>query len=118
MSLDALQDLFARVRTGATGVWKLGQDIRYSPAAAMRRGVPALGGEFAGLAAANERGSHGGFKALGAGGDHRAARSGHQLLEFIEGLLKSVIGTRLPLHADEEHLGGCAAGALQAECRA
>ncbi|MBK8725574.1 MAG: hypothetical protein IPL96_05845 [Holophagaceae bacterium] len=26
MSLDALQDLFARVRTGATGVWKLGQD--------------------------------------------------------------------------------------------
>ncbi len=26
MSLDALQDLFARVREGATGVWKVGQD--------------------------------------------------------------------------------------------
>jgi hypothetical protein len=34
-------------------VWKLGQDIRYSPAAAMRLGVPALGGEFGGTGSVN-----------------------------------------------------------------
>jgi predicted deacylase len=34
-------------------VWKLGQDTRYSPAAAMKRGVPALGGEFGGTGSVN-----------------------------------------------------------------
>ncbi|GAB4185824.1 MAG: succinylglutamate desuccinylase/aspartoacylase family protein [Thalassobaculales bacterium] len=29
-------------------IWKLAEDARYSPAAAMRQGVPALGGEFGG----------------------------------------------------------------------
>ena len=34
-------------------VWKLGQDIRYAPAAALHRGVPALGGEFGGTGSVN-----------------------------------------------------------------
>ncbi|MBM3511806.1 MAG: deacylase [Alphaproteobacteria bacterium] len=34
-------------------VWKLGHDIRYSPAAAMRRGVASLGGEFGGTGSVN-----------------------------------------------------------------
>jgi predicted deacylase len=34
-------------------VWKLGQDTRYAPAAAMRLGVPALGGEFGGKGSVN-----------------------------------------------------------------
>lgn len=36
-------------------VWKLGQDIRYAPAAAMRRGIPALGGEFGGTGSVNRQ---------------------------------------------------------------
>ena len=36
-------------------VWQLGHDIRYAPAAAMRRGVPALGGEFGGTGSVNRR---------------------------------------------------------------
>jgi len=36
-------------------VWKLGQDTRYAPAAALHRGVPALGGEFGGTGSVNRK---------------------------------------------------------------
>jgi predicted deacylase len=36
-------------------VWKLGNDIRFAPAAAMHRGVPALGGEFGGTGSVDRK---------------------------------------------------------------
>ena len=37
-------------------VWRAGSDVRFSPHAAMRRGVPALGGEFGGGGSLSRRG--------------------------------------------------------------